>query len=305
MTEAASLWAGARKFEQILQRDPQAYSFAPLADLYRKLGLLQESLDLARKGCAVHPGFAAGQMALAQAALESSLKDEAIRALEAVVRITPERLEAQRLLADLYTAAGNPSAAGRCLEVVDSLEYSPINQPATMVVDDDGAEAEIMELTDDLIEDEVLAEDTERQFSALPDRPSLGDSPPRAEPFMMETAPPIYQEDSPPSPLREEESPEPEQSAAVASATIAELYVSQGFPEKGAEIYAAMLQEEPDNEQWKKRLAELKPQEAMPAAEHDEIGDESGTDLPEAVLESLSGWLANIGRVRECRSKSA
>lgn len=45
---------------------------------------------------------------------------------------------------------------------------------------------------------------------------------------------------------------------ALSSATLAELYFSQGFVEKAAEVYEQLLQREPGNERMAARLAELK-----------------------------------------------
>jgi Tfp pilus assembly protein PilF len=315
ISDTASSWAGVRRFEDILKRDPQAYSFAPLADLYRSLGLLDDALQAARKGCAIHPDFAAGQMALARAALESSLKTEAKSALEAVVRITPENLEAQRLLADIYAADNEQAAAQRCLVIVSSLEAGAVTVPATHLASaaEELGEDDIMELTDDLIDTDVIGNAAVSPFAATPERPSLGDVPQRAEPFLMETAPPFYQQEQaemPSAPIAENESvslaEEEEPAAPVASATIAELYVSQGFPDKGAEVYRTLLQVEPGNDAWRRRLAELSAPVAVSAGQEAQAtaaatGAETGTT--EGVLEALCGWLANIGRVRSCRTK--
>jgi len=261
--DTASLWAGVRRLEDILKRDPHAYSFAPLAELYLSLGLVDDALQTARKGCAIFPDFAAGQMALARAALASSLKAEAKSALEKVVRVTPENLEAQRLLADIYTADGEQVAALHCLGIVSSLEAMlpepvmpvpvAVAVPAVMEI----ADEDILELTDDLIEYEDFEDAAVSPFSAAPERPSLGDAQHRAEPYLLETAPPLYQQEQAVTSPQPEEAAEAEAPAAVASATIAELYVQQGFPERGADVYRALLQGEPDNATWRARLAEL------------------------------------------------
>jgi len=41
------------------------------------------------------------------------------------------------------------------------------------------------------------------------------------------------------------------------SATLAELYFKQGFPEKAVEVYRQLLEREPDNDRLRRRLAEL------------------------------------------------
>ncbi len=299
MKDKASLWAGVRRFEDILRKDPGAYSFAPLSDIYRELGLLEDALKVARKGCDLHPSFAAGQMALARAAFESALKDDAKRALEAVIRITPENIEAQRLLADIYFADGDESAALRCLEIassLDTLQILPV--PADEVEDEEILDADILELTDDQIEVESSDEPIISPFSADPERPSLGDAV-RAEPYLMETPPPLYDDGQPAA----------GSSSSVASATIAELYVSQGFPEKGVEVYRELLQVDPDNQVIIARIEELlRPVSGkMDVEEHLNASVATADEEParlQSIMDALNGWLANIRGVRECRTKS-
>jgi hypothetical protein len=47
------------------QEDPTSKVFAPLAEAYRKSGLLQEALKIAREGLLVHPHYMAGKVSLA------------------------------------------------------------------------------------------------------------------------------------------------------------------------------------------------------------------------------------------------
>jgi len=292
MPDTASLWAAAKKFEGILRKDVAALSFAPLVDIYRRLGLLEESIEAARNGCRLHPDFAAGQMALAKSALEVGYKDEAVRALEAVVRVTPENLEAQRLLADLYAAEGKADAALHCLTVANSLDVELLETetPATFTEEvfavEEIPDADILDLSEELIEDESF-DDSTQQFAASPDRPSLGEAVNRSEPFLMETPPPLYVEDQPAATA----------APALASATIAELYVSQGFPDKGADVYRELLSADPLNESFGKRLRELTQPEQQPPVEVEAVQSVG-------LLDKLQEWLGNIGRVRECRTRN-
>ena len=290
--DTASLWAAAKRFEGFLRQDASALSFAPLADIYRQLGLCEDALEAARKGCSLHPEFAAGQLSLAKSALECGGKDEAVKALEAVVRITPENIEAQRLLADLYAADGKDAAAVHCLSVASSLdmEYQEPAAPATFpeeeLSEEELLEADILDLSDELIEDETF-DDSTNQFAASPDRPSLGEAVNRAEPFLLSTPPPFYND--------EPSAPEP--SPVMASATIAELYISQGFTAKGVEVYRELLAADPLNEGYEKRLVELTSPEKQLSAETPDYKEEG-------LLGKLQAWLGNIGRVRECRTSN-
>ena len=60
-------------------------------------------------------------------------------------------------------------------------------------------------------------------------------------------------------PVRETEpAPAPESaSGELTSATLAELYFKQGFPEKAIEVYRQLVEREPGNDRLRRRLAEL------------------------------------------------
>lgn len=324
--ETASFWAGIKRFEDILALDPRAYSFAPLAEIYRKLGLPDEALRIARSGVAIHPEFAAGQLALASACMEKRLVAEAKQALEVVVRITPENLDAQRMLAGIYREQGDEAAAAACMGVVASLdveggeEFAPaaaaeisaetVTPPAAALVEMEGEE-EILELTDDLIEEEMAGEEMFTHFAAAPERPSQISSGERErpvfvpittarEPLPAQTPAPVVE--TPPS---QEEAGNP----PVYSATIAELYVSQGLVEKGLEVYRELLRESPDNAAYRSRCEELaggRPsgvniQSAAAPPVVEAVAVEKGVS-GDGLLATLEGWLGNIRRVRECRT---
>src|SRR5512146_1447483 len=100
--ESSSFWSDIKKYEDTLAKDPQSYCFAPLSELYRKLGLLDDALNVAKRGCELHPDYVGGFMALGRAYYEKGMKAESRAALESVVRGTPENLLAQRILSQLY-----------------------------------------------------------------------------------------------------------------------------------------------------------------------------------------------------------
>ncbi|MBT0652837.1 tetratricopeptide repeat protein [Geomobilimonas luticola] len=103
----------------------------------------------------------------------------------------------------------------------------------------------------------------------------------------------------------------------LSTATLAELYVSQGFLKRAVTIYRELLETEPDNEDLKRRMMELKEavdRDQISAREHalddlsledaagpatlnplDEQVEAGGTD---SVLRTLERWLENIGRRR-------
>ncbi len=93
------------------QEDPTSRIFAPLAEAYRKAGLLDEAIEIAREGLRVHPNFVGGRVALARALFEKKQYDEVVNELSIVVREVPDNIVAQRLLAESSLMLGRLSDA--------------------------------------------------------------------------------------------------------------------------------------------------------------------------------------------------
>src|SRR3954451_675653 len=82
------------------QDDPTSRVFAPLAEAYRKAGLIDEAIDIAREGLKNHPGFVGGRVALARALFEKKEYEQVIEEVKQVVQDVPDNLVAQKLLAE-------------------------------------------------------------------------------------------------------------------------------------------------------------------------------------------------------------
>src|SRR5262245_34688745 len=93
------------------QEDPTSRVFAPLAEAYRKAGLVDEAIEIAREGLGVHPGFVGGRVALARALFDKKSYDEVIAELVPIIQDVPDNLVAQRLLAESYLMTGRLAEA--------------------------------------------------------------------------------------------------------------------------------------------------------------------------------------------------
>ncbi len=82
------------------QEDPTSRVFAPLAEAYRRAGLIDEAIEIAREGLRVHPAFVGGRVALSRALFEKQLYAEVAEQMGPVVQDVPDNLVAQRLFAD-------------------------------------------------------------------------------------------------------------------------------------------------------------------------------------------------------------
>ncbi|MDR3608019.1 MAG: hypothetical protein P4M08_11645 [Oligoflexia bacterium] len=110
------------------QEDPTSRVFAPLAEAYRKSGLIDEAIEIAREGLAIHPGFIGGRVALARALFDKKNYQEVADELAPVVRDVPDNLVAQRLIAESYLMLGRVAEA---LSAYKMLLYFSPSDPET------------------------------------------------------------------------------------------------------------------------------------------------------------------------------
>lgn len=93
------------------QENPRSRVFAPLAEAYRKAGLPEQALEIAREGLRVHPHFVGGRVALGRALFDLRRHAEVVQELSVVVRDVPDNLAAQRLLAESCLILGRVAEA--------------------------------------------------------------------------------------------------------------------------------------------------------------------------------------------------
>lgn len=321
---AESFWIEIKAYEERLKADPSSHCFAALAELYLQVGLVDDALAVSRSGVAKHPEYLSGQLAFARACLEKGLREEGCQALEQVVAADPAQSEAQRLVARLYADAGRNADAVRALQAL--LDRQPDDVAARIelealqrggVVDDD--ELELIELTELDIYEEPAEGDRLVERERPPVQTPLDDpwgglqlSQPAPAAVVADPWVGVAEQVTVPAAADPWASPvvsaSLEASAGMAdplkTATLAELYVAQGFAEKALEIYRDILAADPANPVIRQRISEL---EAAPVGELPGEQPASVVCVPAqgeadaATVAVLEGWLENIRRIRECR----
>ncbi len=121
------------------QDDPTSRIFAPLAEAYRKAGLLDEAIEIARDGLKVHPNFVGGKVALARALFDKNLYAEVVEELSPVVRDVPDNLVAQKLIAESFLMLGRTMDALTSYKML--LFFSPEDRDAARIVSELEAKA--------------------------------------------------------------------------------------------------------------------------------------------------------------------
>jgi tetratricopeptide (TPR) repeat protein len=122
------------KYLRMFQDDPTSRIFAPLAESYRKIGLLDEAIEICREGLAANPDFVGGKVALARALMDKQRCDEVVTLLGTVVESTPDNLLAQRLYADSCLALGLIPEGLKALKMI--LYFNPQNKEVELLVRD-------------------------------------------------------------------------------------------------------------------------------------------------------------------------
>lgn len=135
-----------KKFEPVIysylkkyQEDPSSRVFAPLAEAYRKVGLVDEAIEISSEGLKFHPQFVGGRVALARALFDKRLFTEVIDELAPIIQDVPDNLVAQRLLAESYLMLGRIAEALNSYKML--LYFAPHDPETAQIVQELEAQA--------------------------------------------------------------------------------------------------------------------------------------------------------------------
>jgi tetratricopeptide (TPR) repeat protein len=73
-----------REYLRRFKEDPTSRVFAPLAEAYRRLGRVEEAIEIALEGLEHHPDFHGGRVTLAKCYIDKKKYSEAKAALEMI-----------------------------------------------------------------------------------------------------------------------------------------------------------------------------------------------------------------------------
>lgn len=117
------------RYTRVYQENPDSRVFAPLADMYRRLGRLVEAEEVCREGIERHPYYAGGKVALAHVLLDQNRFDEALREAEVVVTYYPDNLLARKILIRALGSLGKKERAAREFQILKQISPQVASDP--------------------------------------------------------------------------------------------------------------------------------------------------------------------------------
>jgi tetratricopeptide (TPR) repeat protein len=117
-----------KKLKEKVKKDPNSKFFVPLAEEYRKNGMLDEAVSVLMTGLTSQPGYTSARVSLGKIYLEKKMAAAAKEEFEKVTSAIPDNLFAHKKLAELYRDSGEKERAVGEYKVV--LKLNPFDDDA-------------------------------------------------------------------------------------------------------------------------------------------------------------------------------
>jgi tetratricopeptide (TPR) repeat protein len=118
------------KLKEKVKKDPSSKLFVPLAEEYRKIGMLDEAISVLMTGITNQPGYTSARVSLGKVYLEKKMAPEAKEEFEKVISAIPDNLFAHKKLAEIYRDSGEKERAIGEYRVV--LKLNPLDDDAAL-----------------------------------------------------------------------------------------------------------------------------------------------------------------------------
>jgi tetratricopeptide (TPR) repeat protein len=206
---------------EMLVKNPYSTIFAALSDIYRTFGLHEEAVAVAQKGSEMVPTYAPGFVALGRALAEKGDPAGASNAYRQALALDPVNLAALTGLASSCLGCGQGKEALALLIQAQSID------PEDEVV------KQLFPIVKKLVPASVAASGEQNSF--IP--------PPEILKIVGEEQPDRVAGASPLPP--------------IATATLADIYLQQGFSERALKVFSDLLEDDPGNTEIRRRYDAL------------------------------------------------
>lgn len=237
------------RLQQKIAKDPDSKLFVPLAEEYRKAGLVDDAINLLVQGLEKHPNYLSAHVLLGKIFMEKRMLAEAKNEFQKVIAIIPDNLYAHKKLADIYRELGDRKDTVSELRII--LNLNPADEWALATLS--AIEKELPENSEEHLEQEktgfptvsaVMSGDVQKDLeaplaSAATAEDATVELPVEDESFMAQAG---------------KEEPSPLHKAVLA----AESDIRQGNYIIALNTYKTLLSEYPADKEILQRMAELK-----------------------------------------------
>jgi len=116
------------RLKEKISRDPNSKLFVPLAEEYKKAGMLDEAIEVLVNGLEMQPGYLSARVSLGKIFIDRGMMHEAQTEFEKVIGAIPDNLYAHKKLAEIYRDLGEKDKAAREFKTV--LKLNPMDELA-------------------------------------------------------------------------------------------------------------------------------------------------------------------------------
>lgn len=113
------------RLKEKISRDPNSKLFVPLAEEYKKAGMLDEAIEVLTGGLENQPGYLSARVSLGKIFIDRGMLREARTEFEKVIAAIPDNLYAHKKLAEIYKELGDKDKATKELRTV--LKLNPLD----------------------------------------------------------------------------------------------------------------------------------------------------------------------------------
>jgi tetratricopeptide (TPR) repeat protein len=313
------------KLSERLAKDPASNLFVSLAEEYIKSGMPEEALVVLMDGLKIHPDFARARVMLGKVYLDKGEFREAKQQFETVIQASPDNLLAHRKLVKIYREEGSiEKAIQSCRVVLNSnpkdeemkkdlldlesrqgnIDFAEKNRPKLTAIEQVNSLKNISSSTaeeDPASALELNLVSSEQDVAAS--KPLEGETGNtielKEEECSLEEIMDLMGQEGKVEPAAKRGEEE------LATESLAELYIKQGFYDKGIEVFQALLLKDPANKALLKKFNDATARSKNESKTPPE-SVETKTERPApAEMANNPGEGAAIGEVHaEARSKA-
>jgi tetratricopeptide (TPR) repeat protein len=277
------------RYTGILNKDPKARVYAPLAEAYRKSGMFDKAIEVSKNGLSLYPDYLSCRVTLGRAYYDKGMYKEAKEELLKVVEVIPDNIMAQKLLGKIYSMEGDIDKA------IKSYEMVTFQVPGDKeIIEEIEALRREMGASVGQINNEIGLKVEEVEFD------KERELEPEKEISIKRAEEPVMKGEKGTEKIHDSGKENIEAAFTkkkdINTETLAELYIKQGYFKRAFNIYKELYLSDPQNKAIKKKLIELK---GMIVEKIKKQKDSNKPDKSVNNINLLENWLRNVNKAKE------